>query len=90
MSSRKSFSEFIKPPKVKTYKKVLNSTPDVKVIQESSSDSSGHGTVSYGTIPQEHARPRQKGPLGHSTSRMSSMDIAESLSNTSLSSSITK
>ncbi|XP_063898676.1 uncharacterized protein LOC135119074 [Helicoverpa armigera] len=81
-ASKKSMSDVSKPPKVKKYKMM----DDIKVIQESSSDSSGHGTVCYGVLSQEHARPRIKAQK----SSVSRMSIDEASSNASLSSSITR
>ncbi|KAJ8706429.1 hypothetical protein PYW08_011055 [Mythimna loreyi] len=62
---------------------------NVVVIQESSSDSSEHGTICYGMVPQEHARPRLKLQKSSMISRMT-MDDQDALSKTSLSSSITR
>lgn len=61
---------------------------NVSIIQESSSDSSEHGTVCYGMMPQEHARARLKGQKSSFFSRM--IDKSDALSTTSLTSSITR
>lgn len=82
----KSIGEFIKAPKIKKHQKKKTNANEINIIHESSSDSSDHGTVLYGHISQEHARPRIRLPAV-SVSQVSAFDLGNR-SSTSLASSV--